>query len=185
MDRNSFDSGDWFNRIDWTGRQNHFGTGLPPAPDNVPSWPLMQPRLADPRLVPAPEDIAWTNAAFADLLRLRASSTLFRLRTSADVQARLRFLNIGPGQVPTVIAGHLDGRGYDGAAFSELMYLVNVDVVEHSLQFAGERGKPYVLHPVHRAATAADRRAADEARFDPASGTFTVPARTAVVFVLP
>jgi hypothetical protein len=84
-----------------------------------------------------------------------------------------------------VIAGHLDGRGYDGAAFSELMYLVNVDVVEHSLQFAGERGKPYVLHPVHRAATAADRRAADEARFDPASGTFTVPARTAVVFVLP
>ena len=34
MDRNSFDSGDWFNRIDWTGDVNHFGTGLPPAPDN-------------------------------------------------------------------------------------------------------------------------------------------------------
>jgi pullulanase-type alpha-1,6-glucosidase len=185
MDRNSFDSGDWFNRIDWTGGQNYFGTGLPPAPDNVPSWPLMQPRLADPRLVPSPEDIAWTRAAFADLLRLRASSTLFRLRTSDDVQARLRFLNTGPEQVPTVIAGHLDGRGYDGAAFSELLYLVNVDVVPHALEFAGERGKPYVLHPVHRAATAADRRAAEEAGFDSASGTFTVPARTAVVFVLP
>jgi pullulanase/glycogen debranching enzyme len=184
MDRNSFDSGDWFNRIDWTGRQNHFGTGLPPAPDNVPSWPLMQPRLANPRLVPTPGDIAWTNAAFADLLRLRASSTLFRMRTSADVQARLRFLNTGPGQVPTVIAGHLDGRGYDGAAFSELLYLVNVDVVPHSLRFASEIGKPYVLHPVHRAATAADRRAAEQARVEAASGTFTVPARTAVVFVM-
>jgi pullulanase/glycogen debranching enzyme len=185
MDRNSFDSGDWFNRIDWTGGQNYFGTGLPPAPDNVPSWPLMQPRLADPRLVPSPEDIAWTRAAFADLLRLRASSTLFRLRTSDDVQARLRFLNTGPEQVPTVIAGHLDGRGYDGAAFSELLYLVNVDVVPHALEFAGERGKPYVLHPVHRTVTAADRRAAEQARFEAASGTFTVPPRTAVVFVLP
>ena len=31
MDRNSFDSGDWFNRYDWTGQDNFFGTGLPPA----------------------------------------------------------------------------------------------------------------------------------------------------------
>jgi pullulanase/glycogen debranching enzyme len=184
MDRNSFDSGDWFNRLDWTAQQNYFGTGLPPAPDNTASWPLMRPRLADPRLVPAPADIAWSRAAFEDLLRLRSSTMLFRLRTADDVQARLRFLNTGPGQVPTVIAGHLDGRGYDGAVFSELLYLVNVDVVEHSLEFASERGKPYVLHPVHRAATAADRRAAEQARFEAASGTFTVPARTAVVFVV-
>ncbi|HEY8706433.1 MAG TPA: DUF3372 domain-containing protein, partial [Burkholderiaceae bacterium] len=28
MDRNSYDSGDWFNRIDWTYRSNHFGSGL-------------------------------------------------------------------------------------------------------------------------------------------------------------
>ena len=35
MDRNSFDSGDWFNRLDWTGQDNYFGTGLPPAPDNA------------------------------------------------------------------------------------------------------------------------------------------------------
>jgi pullulanase/glycogen debranching enzyme len=185
MDRNSFDSGDWFNRLDWTGQQNHFGSGLPPAPDNTASWPLMRPRLADPRLVPAPADIAWARDAFADLLRLRASSTLFRLRTAEDVRARLRFLNTGPQQVPTVIAGHLDGRGYDGAGFRELLYLVNVDVVEHTLEFTGERGKPYELHPVHRAPGAAERRAAELARYEPARGTFTVPARTAVVFVLP
>ncbi len=49
MDRNSFDSGDWFNRIDWTGQDNFFGTGLPPAKDNAASWPLMRPRLADPQ----------------------------------------------------------------------------------------------------------------------------------------
>lgn len=32
LDRNSYDSGDWFNRIDWTGASNTFGSGLPPAP---------------------------------------------------------------------------------------------------------------------------------------------------------
>jgi hypothetical protein len=134
--------------------------------------------------VPAAADITWSRAAFEDLLRLRSSTTLFRLRTADDVQARLRFLNTGPGQVPTVIAGHLDGRGYDGAVFGELLYLVNVDVVPHSLQFDSEIGKPYALHPVHRAATAADRRAATQARYEPGRGAFTVPARTAVVFVL-
>ena len=53
-----------------------------------------------------------------------------------------------------------------------------------TLQFDGERGKLYVLHPVHRAPGATDRRAAEQAGFDAASGRFTVPARTAVVFVV-
>ncbi len=44
--------------------------------------------------------------------------------------------------------------------------------------------KGYVLHPVHRAFGAADRRAL-EASYAPGSGAFTVPARTAVVFVRP
>jgi len=44
------------------------------------------------------------------------------------------------------------------------------------------RGKRLRLHPVHTAKGAADKRAA-QARYDSASGTFTIPARTAVVFV--
>jgi pullulanase/glycogen debranching enzyme len=184
MDRNSFDSGDWFNRIDWTGQDNYFGTGLPPAKDNAASWPLMRPRLADPRLKPKPADIAWTREAFNDLLRIRSSSTLFRLRSAADVSARLRFLNTGPDQVPEVIAGHLDGRDYAGAGFDEILYLVNVDTEAHTLQFDAERGKRYVLHPVHRAPGAADRRAAEQSRYEAVAGRFTVPARTAVVFVV-
>ncbi len=184
MDRNSYDSGDWFNRIDWTGRDNYFGTGLPPAWDNEASWDLIRPRLADSRLRPSPDDIAWTRAAFEDLLRIRSSSTLFRLRTAADVESRLTFLNTGPEQVPTVIAGHLDGAGHPGAAFRELLYLVNVDTQARALRFESESGKDYVLHPVHRSADATDRRAAELARFDAADGTFTVPARTAVVFVV-
>ena len=184
MDRNSFDSGDWFNRVDWTGRDNFFGTGLPPARDNAASWPLMRPRLADQRLRPSPADIAWTRAALLDLLRIRSSSTLFRLRSAADIEQRLRFLNVGPDQVPEVIAAHLQGEGYPGAGFREMLYLVNVDLEPHTLQFDAERAKHYVLHPVHRAPGAADRRAAEQSRYAAETGSFTVPARTAVVFVV-
>ena len=34
LDRNSYNSGDWFNRIDWTGQESTFGSGLPNEADN-------------------------------------------------------------------------------------------------------------------------------------------------------
>jgi hypothetical protein len=79
---------------------------------------------------------------------------------------------------------HLLGDRYPGARFSEMLYLVNVDVEPHTLPFDGERDKRCVLHPVHRASGATDRRAAEQAGYDAANGRFIVPARTAVLFVL-
>jgi pullulanase len=38
MDRNSYNSGDWFNRLDWTYADNYFGVGLPPQGDNGDNW---------------------------------------------------------------------------------------------------------------------------------------------------
>jgi len=182
LDRNSFNSGDWFNRLDWTYRDNFFGTGLPPAADNARDWPLFKPLLANAALKPAPGDIAFARDAFRDLLRIRASSTLLRLRSTEDINARLRFFNTGPQQVPTVLAAWIDGQGYPGANFAGLGYLVNVDKKAHTIDAALLRGKKLRLHPVHAASGAADKRAR-EARFDSARGAFTVPARTAVVFV--
>ena len=52
LDRNSYDSGDWFNRLDWTGTDNGFGHGLPPEADNGAKWPFMKPLLADAALKP-------------------------------------------------------------------------------------------------------------------------------------
>ena len=183
MDRNSFNSGDWFNRLDWTYTDNYFGTGLPPKEDNAINYPLMQPLLANPEIKPTAADIAWTRDAFRDLLRIRASSSLFRLRSAEDIRQRLRFYNTGAQQNPVVIAGHLDGQGYDGAAFREVLYLFNVDKQPQSIELAEEQGKQYVLHPVHRAPDAADVRVLDS-RYDASSGRFTVPARTAVVYVV-
>ena len=184
MDRNSFDSGDWFNRLDWTYTDNYFGTGLPPAKDNREDWPLIRPLLIDGGIKPTPGAIAFARDAFRDLLRIRASSTLFRLRSAADIKQRLRFHNTGPAQDPVLIAAHLDGAGYAGARFAEILYLVNVDKHPRELVLPDERGKAYVLHPVHRADGAADKRPVDAARYDAGTGSFVVPARTAVVYVI-
>ena len=182
LDRNSFNSGDWFNRLDWTYQTNHFGTGLPPKDDNGKDWPLFKPLLANPALRPAPGDIAFTRDAFRDLLAIRASSTLFRMRSADDVAQRLRFFNTGPQQEPTVIAAHIDGRGYAGARFGGLTYLINVDKVAHLVVDPKAAGRRMRLHPVHAARTAGDKRAAT-AGYNSASGTYSVPPRTAVVFV--
>jgi len=182
LDRNSFNSGDWFNRLDWTYQDNFFGTGLPPADDNAKDWPIFKPLLANAALKPAPADIAFARDAFRDLLQIRASSTLLRLRSSDDIVQRLRFFNTGPGQVPTVLAARIDGRGYPGAGFGALTYLINVDKTAQTIKEATLRGKRLRLHPVHTARGAADQRAG-QARFDSDSGTFMIPARTAVVFV--
>ncbi len=183
LDRNSFDSGDWFNRLDWTYTNNYFGTGLPPKTDNAANHALMKPLLGDPVLKPAPRDIAWTRDVFRDLLRIRAGSTLFRMRSAEDIKRRLRFHNTGAGQNPALIVGHLDGVSYPGAGFKEVLYLLNADAKAQTLELAEEIGKPYVLHPVQRSQEGADPRVR-EARYQPKRGRFTVPARTAVVYVV-
>jgi pullulanase len=183
LDKNSFDSGDAFNRLDWSYTDNGFGRGLPPAKDNGKDWPWMRPVLADAGIKPRPDDIAWMRDAFIDLSRIRAGSTLFRLRSADDVRRRLSFRNTGPDQNPMVIVAHLDGAGHPGAGFREILYFINVAPDAQTLTLPEERGKPYALHPVQRAATAADDRP-KAARHDAREGRFTIPARSAVVYVV-
>ena len=182
LDRNSYDSGDWFNRIDWTGTDNYFGTGLPPANDNEASWPQMAPLLADPRIKPGPEEITYVRDAFLDLLRIRASSTLFRMRTAEDVRQRLKFHNTGPGQNPLVLVGELDGRGYPGAGFGTVVYLVNVSPEPQEVVVEGLVGKALELHPVYGERGAAGGGVQLPGGFD-LDGRFLMPGRTVAVYV--
>ena len=183
LDRNSFDSGDWFNRMDWRFSDNYFGSGLPPKTDNGANYELYKPLLANAAIKPAAADIRWMRDAFFDLLRIRKSTRLLRLATSAEIEQRLHFLNTGSTQVPTVIAAVLDGSGLSDAGFTRLAYFINVDVVAHTVTAPDEAHKRYVLHPVQRAKNAADKRVL-EASYDLATGAFTVPARSAVVYVV-
>jgi pullulanase/glycogen debranching enzyme len=184
MDRNSYDSGDWFNRLDWSYADNNFGVGAPPSGDNSANWSIIKPLLASSSIKPGSVQITAARDMFRDLLKIRSSSTLFRLRTADDIKARLKFYNTGSTQNPVVIAAHLDGTGYAGAGFKEIMYFVNVDKTAQQITIAPELGKAYVLHPVQSAAGSADARVKTDAAYDSATGKFTLPARSAVVYVV-
>ena len=185
MDGNSYDSGDWFNRLDWSASDNGFGRGLPPARDNAALHALAAPRLADARLKPAPADIAFARDAFLDLLRIRASSSLFRLRSADEVQRRLQFHNTGPAQNPAVIAAEYDGAGLPGAGFARMLLLANTATSAQTVQPGAQASQPWVLHPVLAAPLAADHATIAQAHFDIGPGRFTVPARTLLVYVQP
>ena len=86
LDRNSYNSGDWFNALDFTYETNGWGRGLPLAGDNGGMYDVMQPLLANPDIVPTKDDILAANAHMREMLQIRKSSKLFRLETAARHQ---------------------------------------------------------------------------------------------------
>ncbi|MGZ3805381.1 MAG: alpha-1,6-glucosidase domain-containing protein [Pseudobdellovibrionaceae bacterium] len=103
-DQDSFDSGDFFNRIDWTGTTNYWGEGLPPAWRNIDDWALWEPRLTDPGMKVTPDLIAKTHNYVKALLRIRKSSRLFQLNTLEEISRQLSFVDNETQPEPGLIA---------------------------------------------------------------------------------
>ncbi len=178
MDRDSYNSGDWFNRIDWPGQNSTFGSGLPPQAVNAAKWPFMKPLLADRALVPAPADIAMATKNAQDLLRLRYSSPLFRLGTAALIEQKVSFLTSGPDQPAGVIVMQIDdtkGRGVD-PALKRIVVIFNASATTQLIPVGGAAGLH--LSPVQQ-------RGSDPVvnQTNVAGTGVTVPARTVAVLV--
>ncbi|MBB5780714.1 pullulanase-type alpha-1,6-glucosidase [Nonomuraea jabiensis] len=174
LDRNSFDSGDWFNRLLWDcSLGNGFGGGLPPRADNESRWPYAGPLLADPALVPGCAAIGACRAGFGELLRIRASSPAFAL--GAEVRERLTFADSADG----VIAMHVDTSGLD-PRWSSVTVVFNATPATQAQPMERLAGRAVALHPVQAVSVDPVVR---ESAFDPDTGTLTVPARTVAVFV--
>jgi pullulanase len=178
LDRNSYNSGDWFNRLDYTARANNWGVGLPPSADNGPNWAVMKPLLGNPALEPVRDDLLRAREHLLEALAIRKSSPLFRLRTAEQVQERLRFYNTGPDQVPGLIAFGLADDGH--SPFALVVVVLNAAPETKTLEVPELARRHLRLHPVQSASADPVVRTA---RFHRASGTFTVPGRTAAVFV--
>ncbi len=183
MDRDSYNSGDWFNRLDFTYQMNNWGVGLPVAEKNEDNWEIIRPLLANPNLMPDGDDITMMAALFQDLLAIRNSSVLFRLRTAEDVQERLAFHNTGPSQLPGLIVMSLsDMTGDDlDENYEYIVVLVNANDEAQIFTDGALAGMGLALHPVQVASTDA---VVKNASYDDATGAFSVPGRTTAVFVL-
>ncbi len=170
LDRNSFDSGDWFNAIHWDCADgNGFGRGLPPAGDNAAKWPYARPLLADPALRPGCPATEAASAAYRDLLRIRTTEKAFDHATSAGVQADLSFPLSGKDETPGVVTMRVN----------DLLVVLNATPERRTQHVAATEGTPYTLHPVQ--AGGADP-VVKSASYDRGSGTFSVPGRTVAVF---
>jgi pullulanase/glycogen debranching enzyme len=179
LDGNSYNSGDWFNKLDWTFSSNNWGVGLPVEGSNY--WNIDNPLLADPALKPAQSDITGATAVFQEYLQIRKSSPLFRLQTADQVERCLSFLNTGPNQTPGLIAMHLSDLDNLDTNYSDLLVFFNAN--PGSLNFGAEAlaGQAYQLHPIQQSSSDPVVR---NASFDPANATFTLPGRTTAVFIL-
>ncbi|MFD9291733.1 pullulanase-type alpha-1,6-glucosidase [Streptomyces sp. NPDC060030] len=170
LDRNSYDSGDWFNALHWDCRKgNGFGRGLPPAADNQDKWSYGKPLLADAALSPGCAQITGASAAYQDLLTIRTTEKDFGLATTEQVQDTLSFPLSGTKETPGVITMRL----------GKLVVVMNASPDTQVQALSGLAGKAYALHPVQAAGADATVR---KSSYEEKSGSFSVPGRTVAVF---
>jgi pullulanase len=179
LDSNSYNSGDWFNKLDWTLSSDNWGVGLPVEGSGY--WNIDSPLLADPALKPTRADIAGATVVFQEYLQIRKSSPLFRLRTADQVERAVSFLNTGPDQVPGLIVMHLTDVDNLDPAYSDILVFFNANPGTLKFTDASLGNQAYQLHPVQQASSDPVVRTA---ALDTAGSVFSIPGRTTAVFTL-
>ncbi|WP_216378083.1 alpha-1,6-glucosidase domain-containing protein [Arcanobacterium phocae] len=126
LDRNSYNSGDYFNQIDWSLQTNNFGIGLPPERDNKAQWDNMAPLLRNTSLKPNKAAMQSASAQARELLKLRSSSPLFTLGSADLIKERVTFPDAGswaePGMIMMRISDPLPAK--EPAAITAIRHLV-------------------------------------------------------------
>ncbi|THF83941.1 pullulanase-type alpha-1,6-glucosidase [Deinococcus sp. KSM4-11] len=178
FDTDSYNSGDWFNTLDWSLKGNGFGKGLPPADKNSGNWPLYKSILGNPAMKVTPADIQRAFDHYREMLRVRYSSTLFRLDTAAQVQQELSFLNTGPSQQPGVIAMKLSGAVSATNPYKTIVVVFNGNDKTIMLSDPALAGLNLSLHPALAASTDPVVKTSKYA-----GNTVSVPGLTTTVFV--
>ena len=179
LDTDSYDSGDLFNAIDWTGASHGFGRGLPPASRNAHLWQAQAPLLRRADLVPTQTQILSARDRSLDLLRVRRDTPLLTLADADLIRACVSFPCAGPDAAPGLLVMLIDARGRGLPGPDQLALVVlNASPDDLAVQVPGLEGASLRLAPA--LADGADdvvRRTRWE------SGTVHIPARTAAVLV--
>lgn len=188
MERDSYDSGDWYNRVDYTLADNNFDKGLPRKDKDGDNYPLIELVLGK-HVKPSGADMATMVGFYQELAELRQSSRLLRLGSGAEVIKRVDFRNTGPDQVPGLIVMAVDDGINAGAdldpAIDGLVVMINATNAPQSIgDFRDGNDQPIdltslQLSPAHHGGESIARDAAVN------GGTLTLGAWSAAVFVKP
>lgn len=196
-DSNSFNSGDYFNRIYWDGSANNWAVGLPPdnTGNNAANAATLGPILD--RVLPSQASmqatILATSAAFQDLLRVRKNTDLFRLSSATDINTCLSFPDQGAqvhGLIVERILGHSASAACPSTSYRSVLVLYNASstpqtftTAAYAAKLKGTASGNVSLHPAQFSGSDAVLKAAWNFSADATAGSFTVPARTTAVFV--
>jgi pullulanase/glycogen debranching enzyme len=178
LDRNSYDSGDWFNRLDWTLQTDNWGVGLPI--EGTDRYEIYRPLLANPALKPGKSEITFSFDVFKEFLEIRKSSSLFRLQTGDQVKEMVSFLNNGPEQIPDLIVMRIEDKQSLDSQYGEIVVLINSGKSELKFGASVFTRKQYSLHPVQ--SNSVDD-VVKTAVFDSSKPQFIVPGYSTAVFV--
>ncbi len=188
MERDSYDSGDWYNRVDYTLADNNFDKGLPRKDKDGDNYPLIEQVLGK-HVKPSGADMATMVGFYQELAELRQSSRLLRLGSGAEVIKRVDFRNTGPDQEPGLIVMTVDDGVNAGAdldpAIDGLVVMINATNAPQSISdFRDGNDQPIdltslQLSPAHHGGESIARDAAVN------GGTLTLGAWSAAVFVKP
>ncbi|WAF98248.1 pullulanase-type alpha-1,6-glucosidase [Aeromonas dhakensis] len=188
MERDSYDSGDWYNRVDYTLADNNFNKGLPRKDKDGDNYPLIEQVLGK-HVKPSGADMATMVGFYQELAELRQSSRLLRLGSGAEVIKRVDFRNTGPDQVPGLIVMTVDDGINAGAdldpVIDGLVVMINATNAPQSIgDFRDGNDQPIdltslQLSPAHHGGESIARDAAVN------GGTLTLGAWSAAVFVKP
>ncbi|NRF61113.1 pullulanase-type alpha-1,6-glucosidase [Vibrio coralliilyticus] len=180
MERDSYDSGDWYNKVDFSKQTNNWNIGLPRADKDQANWSAIQSIISNPNTVATPEHIAWTDKVFKELLKIRSGTPLLRLVSEEQVLKRVRFHNTGPSTLPGMIVMSVNDGVSVGADldsnFDSIVVAINANTSAQTIQIAGAQS--FELHPVLKASSDS---VVKQAKFE--DGAFTIPPLTAAVFV--
>ena len=183
-DGNSYNSGDYFNRIFWDGSANNWAVGLPiqNTGNNAANLAAEQIELVNANAVATATEINNASLAFQDFLKIRKSSNMFRLPDAASIISNVRFPDQGLGQLPGVVVMQVgDGTTQVGDhAYASALTIFNASNTAQTITYPWYAGRNVALHPALLASADATVRSAT---FTAATGAFTVPARTTAVFV--
>ncbi len=187
FERDSYDSGDWYNKVDYTKAGNNFDVGLPRKDKDESNYDLI--KQVKPSVVkPDTAAINEMESFYKELTALRASSPLFTLGSGSEVMKRVDFRNVGPDQKTGVIAMTID----DGTAVSDLdkkidgaVVIINATPNSQTIgDFKDADGNALALSGYTLSSVQSDLGTASIGQgstFD--NGEFTVPAWSAAVFI--
>jgi pullulanase-type alpha-1,6-glucosidase len=185
MDSNSYNSGDYFNLIDWSGLTNNWAVGAPPqnTGNNANNLATMTPFLNNHALAVTSTDINNTTLAFQDFLKVRKDTSMFHLKTAAAINNCVSFPDQGVQQAGLVVMRISGASGCGDQKYKSIVVLFNANKITQTFSATGSAsyaGKTVNLHPLQAGGSDSTVKSAS---FTSVSGTFSVPARTTAVFV--